>query len=106
MCAISPDFAAILWLRNFQYKQQNFEVFEASSPDVELSKFHVLPQSIDLKIIIINALHLVQNLAVQKQITINRELPLDPVEILSDQTMAQQAIVSLLSYMIREVAPQ
>ncbi len=99
------NLAAILWERNSKDAQTDTDVFGTSEPKLELARIDPDYHSNDLNSIIQNAVRTIKNLSVQKSISIQLDLPSEPLFVLLQETIANQVLLGLLSHAVRQAFP-
>lgn len=94
--------AAVLWSRRSSRPSHDLRAVDLSSVQAEILRLEPHPRPIDIRPILQRAQNAVERLAQQRGVTFQAELPIEPVVISVDPTMAQQVLVSILSHAVQQ----
>ncbi len=94
--------AAILWARQTTTPQEP-RAIHLSSVQREVARLETHPRSTDMGLLLRHAQKAVERLALQRSLTFQTEIALEPVIVASDPIMAQQVLTGVLSYIVQQV---
>ena len=101
----SESVATILWESRRAATSKEPRAIDLSSVETEMNRLESEPQPVEMCTLIERAYHAVQPLAAQRRATIALALPTEPVIVLADPVVAQQVLVNLLSYAVKQAQP-
>lgn len=94
--------AAVLWARYCHPPTQEPRAFHLSSVETEMERLRTRPEPRDLRSLLQHALEAVKRLAAQQAVSLQVQIPQEPVTITIDSLVARQVLVSTLSRAIQQ----
>ncbi|MBN1991299.1 MAG: response regulator [Anaerolineae bacterium] len=96
--------SAILWTRRAKSPPQ-LRATQLSSIEAEMERLDTRPRPTDIRLLIQHAQKAVEQLALQRAIDFQTEVPPEPVIVSTDPVMARQVLVNMFSHTIQQAQP-
>ncbi len=97
--------AAVLWARRGASAAPGTGADEEAAPQVEIAQLETQARPVDLRSLLQHSQAAVSRLARQRAVSFHMALPPDPVSVSTDPMVAQQILVSTLSYAVQHAQP-